>query len=79
MARHRNDLPQPRLLPEKAGSKPDAPLEQPPGRTPEEATDSGLLEEEAGCPAVICGGRRMTAPPGSAHRCGPQGWLRLVT
>ena len=54
------------LLPEEAGSKPEPP------------SDSRLLEEEAGCPVVISGGRRMTAPPWSANRCAAQALLGLV-
>ena len=69
MGKHANDPPDVLLLPEEAGSKPGSPPERQPGGTPKEATDSGLLEEEAGCPLVISGGRRMTAPPGSARRC----------
>jgi len=60
MARRWNDPPDVPLLPEAAGAQPDA---------PEEPTDAGRLVEEPGCPVIISGGRRMTAPPGPADRC----------
>ena len=56
MARRWNDPPDVPLLPEAAGAQPDAP-------------PAGRLVEEPGCPVIISGGRRMTAPPGPADRC----------